>query len=162
MATIDELLAGFGEAVLGRPLAVAVGSGICELGFYGTRRLTLEPEPGSDKVHLYSALARLPAREAETVYGKLLTANLYGKGTGEAWFAIDPMREAIVLNRVLDTRHLDVDAFGELLTGFMDLVEHWSRTLEDAAFADPAEDDGDALASPPRAQPAHELFIIRG
>jgi hypothetical protein len=163
MATIDELLAGFGEATVGEKLAIDP-RGVCELGFHGTRRLTLEPEPGSDKVHLYGTIARLPGQNAETVYGKLLTANLYGKGADEAYFAVDPMRESIVLNRVLTTGHLDVEAFGELLTGFMDAVEHWSRELDTPDFAE-REDEPDAAPSRDiQADPRRsgDIVMIRG
>ena len=158
MTTIDEHLVAFGEAVLGQPLRID-GSGVCELAFHGGRRLTLEPEPGTDKVHLYSTLARLPSRNAETVYGKLLTANLYGKGADEAYFAIDPMEEALVLNRVLDVGRLDAETFGEVLTGFMDAVEHWSRELEGPGFAEPDEVPEAATEG---GGPGAGAFIVRG
>lgn len=161
MASLDDLLAGFGHAVLGQPLKLD-GSGVCTLGFHEGRSLTLEPEPGTDKVHLYATLARLPGRDGETIYGKLLTANLFGKATGEAWFAINPLEEAIVLNRVLLTDRLDVEAFGEIVTAFMDTVEHWARELDGPEFAELEGED----EAPPREAPApstgEPLMIIRG
>lgn len=160
MAAVEDLLASFGEAMVGTPFELDA-KGVCELGFHDRRRLTVEPEQGGDLVHLYSVIARLPTRNAETVYGKLLTANLFGKGTGDAWFAINPLEEAIVLNRTLATAHLDAEAFGEVLTGFMDTVEHWSRELDGHDFAEP-EAEAEAETARPSVSPAGMPFIIRG
>jgi Tir chaperone family protein CesT len=158
MATLGELLVAFGEATVGQPLTLD-RNGVCELAFHEGRRLTLEPEPGSDKVHLYSAVAPLPARDAANVYGKLLTANLFGSGTGEAWFAVDPTREMVVLNRILSTTHMDALEFGELVTGFMDVVEHWGRELAGPGFEQLDAVEEAAAAALPRGGPH---LIIRG
>lgn len=84
---------------------------------------------------------------------------MFGKGTGEAWFAINRLEGAIVLNRTLTTAHLDGEAFGELRTGFMDTVEHWSRELDGSGFAEPEAESGTVR---PSDLPAGTPFIIRG
>lgn len=163
MATLAELLADFGHAMLGRPLLLEA-NGVAKLGFYEGRELTLEAEQGSPKAYLHARVAALPSRPSAAFLAKLLTANLFGKATGDAWFAINGWDESIMLNRVLDTDRLDVEAFGEIVTGFMDAVEHWTRTLAEPDLDDEHEEDEEplrafALARRPGAEP---LLIIHG
>jgi hypothetical protein len=157
---LSDLLTAFGEAQAGRPFALD-RNGVCRLGFHKGRELVVEPVEGSDKVHLYAALAPLPARNSATVYGKLLAANLFGEATGDAWFAIDPATEEIVLNRSFTTTHLDEEAFTALVTGFMDIVELWKRELDGPDFDELTADEDE----PPQKQPSRlgdTMLIIRG
>ena len=139
MGRIENLLRDLGQMLTGQPFALDA-HGLCELQLVKGLQLVIEPEAGSDTVHLHSTLARLPPGEiANSVYGELLTANLFGQGTGGACFAIHRAHDAIVLNRSFEITWLDSTAFGELVEAFMDAAEYWAARLESLNREQPTE-----------------------
>lgn len=149
---IADLLAAFGERQMGAPLTLGA-SGVCRLRFGERHVLDIEPIDGSDLVHAYAAVAPLPSRNATNVYGKLLTANLFGAGTGGAVLAVDPSSEEILLVRSFESTHLDLDGFERLILGLMDQVERWAGELAGPDFAE-LEEEPEAGALPRPAAPA--------
>jgi hypothetical protein len=157
--TLGELLTRFGDKHTGRPFALD-DNGVCQIAFHEGRALGIEPVGRGDRAFIYSAIAPLPGRDAANVYGKLLAANLFGDATNEACFAIDPATEEILLHRAFETNHMDLEAFEQLVTGFMDTVEIWMRELERPDFSElEAEEE---MVTPGLGRPGEEAFIIRG
>jgi hypothetical protein len=155
--TLADLLAALGERRTGKPFALDA-NGVCQIDFRGGRRIAIEPDPEGDRAYLYGRVAGLPARNHAVVYGKLLLANLHGHYTDDAWFALDAEAEEIVLNRTLWPARLDPDAFEAVVTGFMDMVELWSRELASPGF-DAAEGEGESEVPPAAFRPE---LMIRG
>lgn len=157
--TLTELLSRFGEKHTGRPFALD-DNGVCQIAFHEGRALGVEPVGSDDRAFIYSAIAALPEHDAANVYGKLLAANLFGDATDGACFAIDPATEEILLHRAVETSHMDLEAFEQAVTGFMDTVEIWARELERPDFAELEAEEGAGAA--PLGRPGEEAFIIRG
>jgi hypothetical protein len=110
MTSLSVLLDTFGRQETGRPLGFDE-HGVCQLDFRGGRRLAIEPDLHSSRAWIYSVLGPIPIGNPGMLFGKLLAANLFGHMTQDAWFAIDPDRGEIVLNRTFDTAQLDPVAF---------------------------------------------------
>jgi hypothetical protein len=125
---LSDLLDAFGRKHTGEPLKLD-RHGVCQLDFRGGHRLAIEPEEGTSRAWIYADLARVPALDPGPLFGKLLAANLFGHLTDDAWFALDIERGEIVLNRTFDAGGLDPVQFDGMVTGFMDMVELWSREL---------------------------------
>lgn len=106
-------------------------------------RHTVVIETGSDgrTMTLYSVVAKLPppgeARSA--LCERLLELNLFGAGTGPASFAIDPLEEEVVLNRVLDAERIDYAAFEAAVEDFVARVENAAPALSAPAPSRPAD-----------------------
>jgi hypothetical protein len=152
---LSDLLDAFGRKHTGEPLKLD-RHGVCQLDFRGGSRLAIEPEEGTSRAWIYADLARVPALDPGPLFGKLLAANLFGHLTDDAWFALDTERGEIVLNRTFDAGGLDPVQFDGMVTGFMDMVELWSREL--AAHMAGADDPGLSDA----AAPTSPGSVIRG
>ena len=157
--TLDDLLAAFGERRTGKPFALD-RHGVCQIDFRGGRRVAVEPDPETDRVYLYGRVAGLPSRNHAVVYGKLLLANLHGHYTDDAWFALDAAAEEIVLNRTFRLAHLDPEVFDASVTGFMDMIELWSRELADPGFDE--DTAGEAAGDEAPLAAFRPKFMIRG
>lgn len=76
------------------------------------------------ELFFYAPVQPLPVDEGERLdlYDAVLTMNLFGQGTGKAWFAKDPQNHQILLMSRLLLEHADVSSF---LHGLQAFIEQW-------------------------------------
>ncbi|OYV47006.1 MAG: hypothetical protein B7X06_03285, partial [Verrucomicrobia bacterium 21-51-4] len=72
----------------------------------------------------------VPPEGKETFMALLLEANLFGKGTGGATFALDHTHHTVYLCRILSTESTDYQEFVNTLEGFVNHVEAWKQKIE--------------------------------
>lgn len=85
---------------------------------------------------VWSQMAELPVYRAEKLKTALLRGNFMGRDTGGATLSLSENDE-IFLHRRLDMRPLDGDESVEILTGFVQLMDEWRKTI--AAYVPIAE-----------------------
>lgn len=119
--------------------------GVCRLVFDG--KLAVDFESGEDGrvLHLYSILSPLPGEGTEMLCLRLLEANLFGRGTGGATFAVDPDPGDVVLFRTFDMERTDFQGFINQLESFVNHLEGWSREI----IRTPSEAGAEPEAGPP-------------
>lgn len=90
-----------------------------------------ESSDGND-LFLYASLCHIPTDDAErlSLFDRLLNANLFGKETGEAWFAADSTTHQILLMSRLTINQLDMPAFSSILRELVTHISHWKDMIE--------------------------------
>lgn len=125
----SALLAGYGRG-LGIPDLAFDAQGVCRLVFDGELAVDLEPEAGSDRLHVYSDLAGLPSPDHALVYRELMEAHLFGRATGPAYFGCDSGLGRLFLVMTLDTAGLDLARFSDLMARFVERARFWRMKLD--------------------------------
>ncbi|MFO1349206.1 MAG: type III secretion system chaperone [Gammaproteobacteria bacterium] len=119
-------------AELGHQMGLKVSlndQGVCRLVFDQRFTVDIEASPDNDTVHLYSVLCPIPSDGKERFYEQLLEANLFGGGTGGAWFALDSLHNEVLLNRTLNMATTDYQDFVGVLESFVNHLESWDGKL---------------------------------
>lgn len=113
-------------------------NGVCRLIFDGKIVVDIEA-PAAEKgtVYMYAAVCPLPAEGKEALYGTLLEANLFGRGTGGAAFAIDTEMAEVLLYQSFDMEKVEVQEFKESLQHFAAHVGGWMEKLGGAEASGP-------------------------
>lgn len=97
------------------------------------------PELG--EMVIWSRMGELPAYGAEKLKTALLRGNFLGRDTGGATLSLSESDE-IYLHRRLEMRPLDGEAFVEILTGFVQLMDAWRKII--VAYVPLAESEAEA------------------
>lgn len=105
--------------------------GVVSLLFDGRHTVVIETASENGTMTLYSVVAKLPppGEERAALAERLLELNLFGSGTGPAAFAVDPLEDEVVLNRILPAG-LDYPGFEAALEDFVARVENAGPALE--------------------------------
>ena len=119
----------------------------CRLTFDKETAVDIEEAQDPDYFHLYSVIAAIPA-DAEPTLRRLLAANLFGQGTGQAVFSVDPETDEILLTRTLRADDTSPEVFIEALESFVHHAEHWKKELSRPFPVEPSTTEG-APAPPP-------------
>lgn len=136
--TVNNLLAEFGrKAGLG---ALSLDDkGVCRLSFDGTLVVDLEHDSSAGVLHLYAVVGSIPADGKESLFARLLEANLFGAQTSGAALAIDRQRNEILLCRSIMPDALDAMAFEKILESFVNALEQQREQLTTAVPGTPVE-----------------------
>ncbi len=101
---------------------------------------------GRDSMIIHGPVATLPGSEREQteLLKKLLKGNmaLQNEGSGEV-VGLDPKTDEVVLFRVVDLEEMTLEAFLEIMGGYLNHLESWKK----------------AIASLDRASPSPSFFI---
>ena len=125
---IGELLSELGKR-LGLDDLALEPNGTCNLIIEDRIDITIEEIAGEDAVYLYSTLGFAPATGRETLYGKLLSAHLFGAESGDAYFGLNPQTEELLLIKRLSLNGLNCDGFQEQLQEFTNWTLTWHDRL---------------------------------
>jgi hypothetical protein len=106
--SFDEALQRLGT-VLSLPIEPSA-EGTVQLLFDGELPVVLEAQ-GEYGVYLYSVLGQVPPGDVEAMFANLLSAQYFGRETGEACFGLDTRRRELLLHRQLNLRKHDFDEF---------------------------------------------------
>lgn len=81
---------------------------------------------------LYAPVCYLPLGERErlSLFDRLLSANMFGQDTGDAWFATDAQSHQILLISRLPLFHLTTKIFSSELQKFISFLSHWKTLIE--------------------------------
>lgn len=126
---IEDLL-----AQLGQKMGIALQldeNRACRLVFDDSITVDFEaPEALAGKL-MMSCLVAADVRpdERETVFRTLLEANLCGRGTGGAVLAMNDETDEVVLQRILEVRHTDLQDLEVALDQLLQYGEAWSARL---------------------------------
>lgn len=121
---------------------------VCRLVLDKTLVIDIEHIVGTDTVHAYAVVGTHLGNNA-TVYRKLLSANLFGNGTGGAVLAFDEQRDEVLLTHTFDLESATPEKFVSTLDSFVGYVETWTAELlaesEEESDDDASEDSHDFI-----------------
>lgn len=104
--------------------------GLCQFTLDGGLTVTLEDAPPERCAHVYAVIARVPETGVEELYATLLSAQLFGRGTGDGCaFGLDRATGEILFCTRMFPQDLDAPAFSATLNEFINWAEHWRSTL---------------------------------
>lgn len=120
--------------------------GICELVVDGTLKITIEEQPLTQDLYLYSVVATLPESGDPTLMATLLEAQLFGREVGEGIsFGLDRAESAVLIWRKLCLESDEPENCTRALTEFINWAEHWQTKLSTPVAAGPEGDVGESM-----------------
>mgnify|MGYP001190431276 CR=1 FL=1 len=148
---IEDLVKELGRQ-MNLPLALDRQRG-CRLVFDERWTVDIEAaEDREDRVYLTAPIGPVPAGTGAALLREMLSANLYGRGTAGAALALDPVRNAVVVQRILPADRLDFATFQRAIEDLIDAARTWRErfsagdgTTTSAAGADPAAFEASAI-----------------
>lgn len=123
-----DLLANLGQNI-GLPNLAFSDYNTCRLEVGEGLMVDIEHAAEAGLLHIYAVVGVLPEIGREKLYEKLLTANLFGGGTGGASLAVDVEERQILLCRSFPDELLEPTEFLHLLEGFLAAVKAWTEEL---------------------------------
>lgn len=96
--------------------------------------VTIEVPEAGDIINLYAVVADLPPQgeQRAALCERLLALNLFGQGTGQAAFAIDPLEDEVILSRVLNAGRMEYSDFEAAMDDFVTRLEASFALIADA------------------------------
>ena len=126
--TLSEMLAQLGSQI-GLSLKLDQ-SGTCRLIFDGETSIDIEVVSGAaDQAYLHTMVGVVPAGVGEDFYELLLSANLFGRGTGGAILSVDPQRREVILHRTLQLGSMSYPEVTAALEAFITQTRAWTHQL---------------------------------
>ena len=120
---------------------------VCRLVLDKTLVIDIEHIVGTETVHVY-AVVGTHLGNGPTVYRKLLSANLFGNGTGGAVLAFDDQRDEVLLTHTFDLEVVTPEKFVATLDSFVGYVETWTNELLAESEDEDEESDDDSSEDP--------------
>lgn len=105
---------------------------VCQLTFDKKITINIESRPDKRNIEIYSVLGLLSAltdAAREGLYFKMLSSNLFGKGTQGCVLSIDENMGEIVLFKSLNIENMNYSEFEELLEIFITTAEEWTKKM---------------------------------
>lgn len=103
----------------------------CRLIFDETLIVEIDwPDGATDRVILSCAVGLVPASRKVETYELLLSANAYGRDTGDATLGVEPGHDEIVLSRALTLGGMEFAAFVRALEEFLAQSRAWTERIE--------------------------------
>ncbi len=136
---LQDLLSALGAHVGITGLALN-DDNVCRLVLDRTLVIDIEHLPGTPTVQVYSVVGGHPGNNAALCH-RLLSANLFGQGTGGAVLALDEQRGEVLLVQSFDLATTTAEAFVAKLDGYVGYVEAWTAELVSAAEDDDDDDE---------------------
>ena len=135
---------------LGRTLSLSA-EGTIELQFEGGLAVAFEAV-SDNRFYLYTVLGPVPGETAGL--RRLLEAQCFGMGTGDASFAVDPIRDELLLMRPIEPSRWQPHEMPAILAEFIRLTARWNESTA-ADEAQNGRPDAGSVASgmtqPPQA-----------
>jgi hypothetical protein len=103
---------------------------VCRLIFDKVLVVDIEASEDGRTIYIYGKAGEVPPEGKEEFMGTLLEANLFGKGTGGAMFAVDHHRQSVYLCRILATETTQYQDFTNILEAFVNHLEAWMQKIE--------------------------------
>ncbi len=132
----EGLLAALAQQV-GLPELHFDAEGCCAVAF-DEIVLNFELDPPGEQLFLYADLGAAPEGLPETLYRRLLAANLLGKGTGRATLSLDDQAQRFLLTHAVPVARLSNIDFVETVENFVNIAEHWRLKIADGSQPAPA------------------------
>jgi len=131
---IEDILKELGNQ-MGLPNLKLDENKVCRLIF--DKKYTVDIEASEDEkiVHIYSAMCIIPPENREPLYEALGEANLFGRGTGGAVFALDKEMGEVLLFKTLVLDKTDYQDFVNELESFVNHVEAWTDKIEKGDYS---------------------------
>ena len=107
---------------------------VCRLVFDKEYAVDIEASEDEKIVHIYARGVSVPPEKREEFYALLLEANLFGKGTGGAMFALDQTQNDVYLCRALAMDSTDYQDFVNVLESFVNHLEAWAKKIDSGAL----------------------------
>jgi hypothetical protein len=126
--TAQEQLSALGQTVGLEDLAFAA-NGTCHLIIADDLELTIEEVQGENAVYIYADVCPLPESGAESLYSRLLEANLFGAETGDATFAINKDTSEVMLLKRIPLTGLQAGEFQTQVQEFANWLLSWKSEL---------------------------------
>lgn len=92
-----------------------------------------------------SVASRLP--ESNSIYKQILSANLFGRGTGTAVLGYDDDKDEVVLFERFDLESVAPESFVERMDIFVGFADHWTSALLNVEDEDAGDTEDDLPAS---------------
>lgn len=152
---VNRLLAGLGQRIGVGGLALS-SAGTCGFTLADRLQLAIELPEASAEFYLYSPMLPIPSIDAEPLFRRLLTMNLFCRETDGATFAISERLNSVVLCYGHGWADLDQTGFDNILENFIVTAERLQQTL-----AGPADASGETPRDSPPAGflPAHFIPV---
>ena len=116
----------------GIPVALSA-NGTAKLVFDDDIAVQIEQDPSGTVLHFFTVIGNIPSdTDGRTVmYEALLSANLFGQGTGGAVLAIDTARNEVVLSIELSAQTASVELFEKNLETLLEHAPVWRANVVD-------------------------------
>lgn len=101
----------------------------CCLSFDDEIILHLQYNKEADVLMLFSQLGTIHAENQNTLYPRILKANLFWQGTGGATIGVDDETREVLMAYQTPLAMLDFAKFEALVEGFINTAEIWIKTL---------------------------------
>lgn len=124
----QDLLAAYGQ-IAGLPGLRFESHGCARLLFEKSIAVDLEIDRGAGCLQIYGVLGPVPAGDRESLYRRLLEANLFGTETHGATLSIDGVQDEMLLSRRVDVANTNAATFAELLESFAGVVQQWQQKV---------------------------------
>ncbi len=102
----------------------------CRLIFDENLEVDIEKSTEEDSFWMHAVVSRISLENKASFYETLLEANLFGMGTGNAYFGLDLNREEILLFTKISLKNLDYHTFEKNIEEFVNRLEYWKDKLE--------------------------------
>lgn len=136
-ADVNHLLEVFGQH-LGIGKLKFNDNGVCRLVFDEKFDTDIEMTDDGAAFFIYAVVGKAPTEDNPAFYRELLTANLFGTGTGNGALALDASRNEIVLSRRFSQDLSDVNLFAAEVEKFVNHLELWTDRLRKNRIGQPA------------------------
>lgn len=128
IANFHNLLKDFGSNV-GLTDLKPNDDGLCSLRFDDRVTIDLECNEQSETLVFSTIVGTLLPYQIEKMYSKLLEANLFWSGTGDATLGVDPATLRVFLCYQERIQEMAFLRFQELLKNFSDVALSWNKSL---------------------------------
>ena len=122
---VENLLDRFGRQ-LGLGKLKFDENGVCRLVFDEQFNADIELADDGASFYMYAVVGKIPPDNRESFYLELLSAHLFGTGTGGGTFAVDRSRDEVVFNRSFSQDLTDPDMFAREVERFVNYLELWA------------------------------------
>lgn len=136
MTDAQRLLSALGEAIGIHPLNFN-DDGVCRLMLDGVLVIDIELQPDKGLLLLHSVVGPHPGDNLALCH-QLLSANLFGRGTGEATLALDEQRDELLLFRTIRIEGTTPSEFVAAVESFSIHADYWTSQIMEAV--DPSQD----------------------
>ena len=126
--TAAELLSSFGQTLDIDDLEFA-DNGTCHLIFGDDLEFTIEEVRGENAVYVFGDVCAVPASDQAGFYARLLDANLFGSGTGDATFAVNKETNTVILHKRIPLGSLQPEDFQAQVQEFANWLITWKSDL---------------------------------
>ncbi len=108
-------------------------NGVCALRYGEDIECVIECPEGSEVIYFYTPMCNVPDMGAERLFREVLKANLFCSETHGATFAIDEVRNRLILCYPQPTALLDEQLFANILANFLEISAIWYERLNSRA-----------------------------